>query len=83
MPANAGKERIRVLVERQDGVRAEVASGSSTGQAILPQPVLPGERVVIMAVDNEQELMFARIHVPLECALRTDQGGGTTSTGPG
>lgn len=83
LPASADGESVRVLVERRDGSRMDVATGSSTGHAALPQPVQPGDRIVVLAVEKEQELMFARIHAPLGCALRPDQGGGTTSTGPG
>jgi hypothetical protein len=83
MPASASKEPIRVVVERQDGSRVEVATGSSTGHATLLQPVLPGDRLVVLAVENEQELMFTRVHAPLGCALLPYQGGGTASTGPG
>lgn len=83
LPTSAGNQSIRVLIEHPDGSRVEVATGSSAGHAALPQPVLPGDRVVLLAVENEEELMFARIQAPLGCALRPAQGGATTSTGPG
>jgi hypothetical protein len=83
LPRAAGKQTIRVLIERPDGSVLELANGSSAGEATLRQPVLPGDRIVVVGAENKQELMFARVHVPLGCDLRSDQDGGTTSIGPG
>lgn len=83
LPASSSKPSVRVLIEHRDGSRVDVATGSSTGHAALPQPVLPGDRVVVLSVENERELMFTRIDSPLGCVLPPAQGGATTSTGPG
>jgi hypothetical protein len=83
LPASASKPAIRVLIERRDGSRMDVTTGPSTGRAALPQAVSAGDRAVMLAVGNGQELMFTRIDSPLGCALRPAHGGATTSTGPG
>lgn len=72
-----------MVIERSDGVRVDVAVGPSSGRAPLPQQVKSGDRIVVLAAESGQELMFSRIRASLGCPLQADQGGGTTSAGPG
>lgn len=83
VPAATPSLRVRVTLERPDGSRASIADGPASGRSPLPVSVRPGDRIVVQDAANDRELLFRRVQEPLGCALRPDQGAGTTSAGPG
>ncbi len=69
VPPTDDAQAVRIEVRRADQSILEVVTGPSAGQAALPVPVLPTDRISVVSAGTGAELAFTRVAEPTGCAL--------------